>query len=492
MPHLLINAGPGTGKTHTITDAYGYYKNLAKDKWQSRFNATDEQMNIYSWVFGNLPGNIKTAAYMAYNKDIVKAMKARAHPDCEVLTHHGWGYKVLKSKFGFLQLNKKKPQILVEQITGQSFFDLKDSYQWMSTIKYVDKLKDELINPTWDNLHMLSMKYSDLGAFKVHDDMLGQAVKLIAAGKDTDNLRRIGVDYADQVFLAIFLLTHPWFDLGFVDECQDLSPARRELSMRLCKNLVFVGDRNQAINAWNGADAENMHMLDNICDDSLPLTMSFRLPPNHAKVAMQIKPGALINTLPGKPEGQLTAIDQPTATWAETFLPENPLVICRYNAPLIKFSLQLIKNKIPVYSIGDTLSETLINIVEGRKVKDLDQLMVKLDQYERACTQQGDEVAREATRDKIDCVRAILADSTSVEDYKNRVKQLANPPKKGNYVEMKTVHRAKGLERHVVAVLNPPVPSSRAETPVQVEQEENVNFVAHTRSKRDLFYVYTN
>lgn len=493
MPNLLVNAGPGTGKTHTIVDAYNYYRNLAKDKWQSRFNATDEQMAIYDWVYANAPSGLKTAAYMAYNKDIVKDIKKKAHPDCHVLTHHGWGYSIIRQKFGHVYLNKKKPHILVEKITGQPFFDLKNSYEWMASIKYVEKLKDELLNATWENLELLSRKYSDLGAWKIHDAMLEQVTKLIVTCKENEIIRRVGVDHVEQVFLALFLLTQPKYELGFVDECQDLSPARRELSLRLCRNLIFVGDRHQAINAWNGADPMSMSYISDHCDDERGLTLSFRLPPNHANNAMKIKKGAIIRTLSGKPDGLMESLDtEKIVEWAKERMSDNPLIICRYNAPLIKFSMQMIKEGIPVFSMGNSLSENLINIVEGRKTTDIDQLMVKLDQYERMCTQNGDDIAKEATRDRLDCIRTILRDCTSIQEFKSRVVALANPPKKGNYLELKTVHRAKGLERSTVAILNPPVPSARAETPIQIEQEENVNFVAHTRSKKDLFYVFTS
>jgi superfamily I DNA/RNA helicase len=181
--------------------------------------------------------------------------------------------------------------------------------------------------------------------------------------KDVD--RKIGITFMQQVWLALFLIKTPPYEIGFVDECQDLSPARLALSFKLCKHLVFVGDKNQAINGWTGADPYAIERIREQCETSLPLRLSFRLPPNVAAHANSIRPTAQIRTVEGKKPGKIERVFDDLCVWASNCLAEladrakakdrNPLVVCRYNAPLVKLALLFVKNGIPCRCLGGTL-----------------------------------------------------------------------------------------------------------------------------------------
>src|SRR5690606_15545707 len=75
---------------------------------------------------------------------------------------------------------------------------------------------------------------------------------------------KIALTYDDQCWLPI---VNDWgveqYDAVFVDEAQDLSPARRELVRRALKDngrLFVVGDRYQAIYGFAGADIDSLPM----------------------------------------------------------------------------------------------------------------------------------------------------------------------------------------------------------------------------------------
>lgn len=492
MPNLLISAGPGCGKTHTLVDSYLFYRTANPAMWLSRFENTEEQATIYEWCRSNFPKEGEKhlpAIYMAYNTEIVKELTKRVHKDCEVRTHHGWGYKVIQKHYGYVPVNERAGEILVEKITGQSLVHNKNRFAWITTLRFVDKLKEELLDISQENFYLLQMKYSDLAPYKIHQDMCQQAGELIRASKQVD--RRIGITYADQVWLALFLLNKPWYPIGFVDECQDLSPARLALSFKLCEHLAFCGDENQAINAFSGADPYSISRIRELVDLELTLKTSFRLPPNHAENANQIRPTAQVRPLPGKEPGKMDRINaSDILDWATNNLENNPLVVCRYNAPLVKLALLLIKQQIPCKTLGDTLAKSLKNTVKNRNARDLDDLLIKLEKFEQRCLETGDELAKQATTDKMDCIRYILRSCTTLGDFDHIVDQLLLPPKGSKFVKLSTVHKAKGLESSIVGVLNPPVPSDRAKTTIQKEQETNINFVAQTRSKKDMYYIY--
>lgn len=502
MPNLLVDAGPGCGKTSTIIDAYLYYRSANPQMWLEKFQNTPEQADIYKWCRENFPrkedGTAHKAIYMAYNNTTVDDIKPRLHKDCEVHTHHGWGYMAVKKAYGFVAPNGRAGESMIEKITGQSMSQNRRRFDWLSSLRFVEKLQEELLDITQENLYALQAKYSDLAPFKIHQDMVSQCSQIIRAMKDVD--RKIGITFMQQVWLALFLIKTPPYEIGFVDECQDLSPARLALSFKLCKHLVFVGDKNQAINGWTGADPYAIERIREQCERSLPLRLSFRLPPNVAAHANSIRPTAQIRTMDHKKPGKIERVYDDLCVWASNCLTEladrakpkdrNPLVVCRYNAPLVKLALLFVKNGIPCRCLGGTLIQNLINTVENRKAANIDDLLLKLAQYEERTCSVGDKMAQQANRDKFDCIRHVLKSCTTLSDFEPMLKRLLNPPKGSQFIILSTVHKAKGLESPIVGILNPPVPSSRAETTEQKTQEYNTEFVAHTRTMQDQYFLY--
>jgi superfamily I DNA/RNA helicase len=140
--------------------------------------------------------------------------------------------------------------------------------------------------------------------------------------------------------------------------------------------------------------------------------------------------------------------------------------------------------------MGDTLAKSLISTVKNRNATSMEDLMFKLAQYEKRCLEVGDPMAKQNTADRFDCIRYILRSCSRIEEFEPTIRTLLSPPKGSKFFSLSTVHKAKGLESRVIGVLNPPVPSSKATTEVQKQQEINCDFVAQTRSKQDMFYLY--
>lgn len=492
MPNLLVEAGPGCGKTHTISDAYIYAKHLNHQLFVSKFGPTEEQIAIYEWFYKNFKGCTKPPIYMAYNNDIVADMKKRVHTDCTELvkTHHGHGYTIIKKKHGYVPINEKRGEILVQEIEGAPMSSLKNKWEWLTTLKFVEKLKMELLPISEQNFYLLQMKYNDLAPFRIHSNMTQQAAKLIQAMKKIDYKQ--GIQYVDQVWLAIFLLREPIYEWGFVDESQDLSPYLLELSKRLCKNLLFVGDSNQAINAWNGADPMAMRRIEAECEGVKTLTQSFRLTPSHAEHANKIRPTARLRSTPGKKDGVTQTIDrEETLSILEQMHEHSPMVLCRYNAPLVRLALRCAREGMPVHCLGSKMMEGLISVVENRNASNISELQAKLDAYEDKLLSTGDEMSKDYNKDRMDTIRYVLEQCTTIEEFTPTIKRLLAPSKKTNHIIFSTVHKAKGRENANIFILNHPVASPKATTPIQKEQEINVSFVAETRSKLNKYYVYS-
>jgi len=495
VPNLVINAGPGSGKTTTIIDIFSYLRATNESAWHKQHpRITEEQRAVLEWCKETLPEECRESClYMAYNNTIKEELEKKIHPKAEARTSHGAGYSILNKKFGYLKINEKRSQHLVEKVTGQLLKDMvnKDRFQWLSTIRHLEKMKDELLDPTDENFLKVHEKYSDLLAFGLHSDMIFQTQQLMPLMKTPS--RDIGIEYVDQVWLALFCLPKPIYKLGLVDECQDLSAARLALALRLCENLVFVGDPNQAINAFAGADSRAFDKIRQVCDQELPLKLSFRCPPNRCRSINAIKPGAAVRPLPEKEDGPETRETLEEYVELLKLVPEERrvehLIICRYNAPLVKICLQLMRAKIPAYILGETLIKSLISMVKNRNAADIQELREKLKSYGNMLTRNCPEYVADIITDKINCIFAVLPQCTHVEDVETELKKMLIPKKHIPFITLSTIHRAKGLEAKHVAILFPPVEHPKASTQEQIEQEKNLHFVAESRTSHSLTWV---
>lgn len=505
MLRLVVNAGPGTGKTYTATSLIHYLRAPKKDVFLKNRPHTEEQRAIWEYVDEtlakqNFDPHSSKILYAAYNREAVEDVKSKLPEKVGAHTIHGAGYQVVNAQQGYVPLNDARGVHLVDRLTGVSFNQNKDRYKWLSTLQYISKLKDELLQPTLENLRKMQAKYDGLLNFAVDDAMPDRIKQLMPLMKTID--RKIGIEYIDQVWLALFLCKTPPYKFGIIDECQDLSPARLALSLLLAENLMFIGDEDQAINAFSGADPDSFDKIRKACNKELQLKTVFRCPPNIIDKANMIAPRAKlrgVKTEPGTVH-QVTINDLPATVKSRCHYPSKPeelaevfykqhLVICRYNAPLINAALKFFKEGVPAVILGQQLVTQLVKLIEKMKAVDLDDLLEKLLSYEDRMLREAPEHLKEVIYDKGDCIRLVINQTESLDTLIPDLKRLFLPKKGTPHVTLCTVHKAKGRESEHVYILFPPVPSSRATTPSQIQQEKNLDFVAHTRTMNTLTYV---
>src|SRR5262249_33890650 len=95
------------------------------------------------------------------------------------------------------------------------------------------------------------------------------------------------VDFDDQLWLPVQLtLPVETYDNLLIDECQDLSRLQQALAFRAAPTgrIVPVGDPQQAVNGFAGADAQSVPRLAELLTGSsrglldCPLSITFRCP----------------------------------------------------------------------------------------------------------------------------------------------------------------------------------------------------------------------
>lgn len=512
MPHLRINAGPGCGKSHTLAHLFMYIR--AKNKDYIKKQATEEQMAIYEWAETNLPEECrKKAGYAAYNAEIVEQMVPKSHPECECKTFHGWGYKIINNEYGYVTMNEGRSNYLVSKLTGKAMsqLDNREKWKWLATIAHVEKLKEELMTPTEENLKKIHTKYDNLQSYAYFPDMPDYATKLLAQQKIVEP--RVGIEYVDQIWLACFIAKKPILPLGLIDEDQDLSPARLLLARLLFENLVFCGDENQAINAYAGADIHSIDKIREIVALELPLKQSFRCPRHICNKVNAIIPKAQLRPLPERPdEGVekrvefnklgplLLKYNDEGAMPDEAFNKEynlqqglnhwgQVLILSRFNSHLIKCALHLNKHEVPCYIRGNTIIDSLIKIVKNRNASCMEELSQKLDQWLSICTRNAPDMIANMLQDKVDCIKLVMEECDYPDDVPTALKKFLKPKKSKGFVKLSSIHGAKGIEAKHVFILFPPVEHPKATTEDEILQEKHTHLVAVSRSALNLTWV---
>jgi len=312
------------------------------------------------------------------------------------------------------------------------------------------------------------------------------------------------IDYTDQIWLPTVLGLRPkQYDWVLVDECQDISTAARKLLMASVTprgRLLWVGDPRQAIYGFAGADSGSFDAIVRECNaDIIPLSVCYRCPTSHLDIARQWCPE--IEARPGAPEGIVRTAKR--ANYVGEAKPGD-LVICRRNAPLVDLAFELIAAGRPALvrgrSIGDGLARTVkaaTKLTQGEWSSGFGQGLdawVKAELEAARKRYKDDEFAEVADRimDRSECVWVVWGRSAakSAAELLQAIDGLFSDDNKDSMVILSSVHRAKGSEADRVAILEPENLQSRHATqPWQIQQEQNLAYVAYTRSRHELIEI---
>lgn len=308
----------------------------------------------------------------------------------------------------------------------------------------------------------------------------------------------IEFDFADMLWfpckLNLKCNRYPWV---FVDEAQDLNKAQLELvkkSVAPGGRVLFVGDPNQAIYGFAGADSNSVRNIQlEMKTTEMPLSVCYRCPESHIRLAQALVPD--IEARPGAPEGDVVNLPYPDKVLEVA--EEGDLILCRLTAPLLGLCYKLIASGISAAVKGRDIGKGLVKVVEtiseSGSFKRFPELLDEWegDQIQRLQGRKGDiESAIGAIQDKAECLNVMYgaAKPQSYSDLIDAIERLFASDRPS--VLLSTVHRAKGLENKRVFILKPELmPFYRATMEWQIQQELNLKYVAFTRAKETMFMV---
>ena len=293
----------------------------------------------------------------------------------------------------------------------------------------------------------------------------------------------------------------PTYDYVFVDEAQDLNRAFLHIVEKTVKNtgrLIAVADEFQAIYQFRGADHRSVQVIrERFNCTTLPLSVTFRCATAIVEKARQLVPD--YEAAPTNPEGVVDERDADYCTDTLREVPPGTLLLCRTNAPLIRWCMWCIRHGIQAYVRGRDIGKELTRLLEqADRGKSLDDTLINL----RARAQrkaarlrsQDRERAAEALMDKVQSVEEIADAYDTVEQVLRRIGSAYRD--KGTGLQFSTVHKAKGLEADTAVILHPELMPPRwiyryrQDDPERFErllrEEQNIRYVALTRARNRL------
>lgn len=306
------------------------------------------------------------------------------------------------------------------------------------------------------------------------------------------------IDFDDMILAPLVHKAKIWpKDWVMIDEAQDTNPARRALALAMVRGntgrLIAVGDPRQAIYGFTGADADSMDLIKaELNSSTLPLNQTYRCPKAIVKLAQEWVPD--IEALPDAPDGVVRSISD------SHFLAEKPgngdAVLCRLNAPLVEMAYNLIRDGIACKVEGREIGTGLVKLARRWKIKTTDALLNRLDKYlDREAAKwkaKGKEERIQPIEDKVATLKVIISKvnedgEATIDAVEEFIRKLFDDNVTG-VLTLASIHKSKGREWKRVFWLDRAntCPSPWAKKDWQIQQEENLQYVAATRALEEL------
>ena len=503
-PHIIVDALAGTGKTFTIIESAfkvcGVNRNVV---------GSDEQNAIWD-AMSECYGKIDpTQIYLtAFGSSIAAEFKSRAPVGVGSGTIHSLGKRILaingvegaRTKYG---VRANKTFFILADIlnTTQDGLFAKYKAPLLFTIKqYVGFCKLNLMKFTgdYDTDRQVIKTIGDnhgsvLPEFRTENDEDFFLSSVLEIYKRSSEYRHM-IDFDDMLWL-------PWqlsyeirpIELMYVDERQDLNMAQQELVCRYAKRLVLVGDTNQAIYGFAGADIAACERMEKRLSGpgrgllKFPLTFTRRCGKAIVEYNRSIVPS--FGYFPDAPDGEVRHDKE------ESFLDKvqpGDMVVCRTNAPLFQYCLQLLKQGRPFRTTVKKFFEQTINLIKSFEAQSIASLEQHLsdwrDRQLESCT--GPRADRSILiNDQYAAIRAGMSMCSSPNDLIQLLQRVFKPEQDEHgeakkigmdVILLTSIHQAKGLERPVVWWAQYDlVPHPKAKL---IQQETNLKWVAGTRA----------
>lgn len=434
--------------------------------------------------------------YLVFNKknQLEAAQKLPSH--VTVSTLNAFGHKLCCRAYGSSKPDVRKTRNILMNLANYdnlSKEEQKKIWKWGYSIEKLVSLAKGYAWHDMSGIEDLAGKHD----IELPTNKIGQVdpqyLHLLTATFEASIKNTAIRDFDDQIYMPVMNdFDMPFYDIVFIDECQDLNPIKIALVKKLNENgsrIIAVGDRHQAIYGFAGADVLAIQTLQNVLKAKiLPLSVCYRCCKSVVDYAKQYVPQ--IEPFELAPVGTILT---KSLTEYDKAIRVGDYVLCRITAPLVSECLKRIREGVKAVVLGREILESLLSMLD--KVVgscDIETALTRLDDY---YIRESDKLKKLHAdnqlillQDKVETLRVIMAESDDLLMVKSKLNSIFSDTAAG--ITHMTMHKAKGLEADRVYILKPElVPHKLATQDWQLEQENNLMYVAVTRAKMELIFV---
>ncbi|MGB5635453.1 MAG: UvrD-helicase domain-containing protein, partial [Waterburya sp.] len=434
-----------------------------------------------------------------------------------ISTVHSAGYKTLKS---YLSARKFT-------VDGFKYRNLAKRLDWFdgsnpqqakvvslgSFIKLADFVRQTLSDSTTEDLSWLINHYAlDINSKYLSE--IGERLNyLFQMGFDQAGNEHV-IDHTDMLWLPVVwrINAQPGARLLkrlMVDEAQDMSRLQLEFVLTLVHRegkTLFVGDPAQSINGFCGADTESFaNIQTRLQAREFTLPICYRCPISHIQLINKLYDHIPIVPRDDAPLGTIEVVRE-YDLWDKSLnccIRPGDLVIARCSSSLIDLYLKMIVRGIPSNLVGSSLKQDLVEVLEdvgaqdGFEYQKFEEFCQSHFQAKTVIYQKNDNgsILLLQLQDRIKAIKSLYKhfrdfNFNSIEELARNIEQLFSS-EDDRAVCLSTVHRAKGMENERVYIADPLTLPLLWENqkPWQERQEQNLLYVALSRSTNSLFLI---
>jgi hypothetical protein len=514
-PNVIVRAGAGCGKTTTLVEGMKMMRGI-----ETLITPSAQQKAVWDQMM--LSKDAYSVCFTSFGKEPAVQMGKKIPAGCESMTLHQMGSRMVRKAFPMAKLDKKgeKDSLIIGKVLNVDIYRFKNSkfMEYQSLMDAIEKCKLTLIDGTEpmqveDMLnHFDIVEGRDL-IFKHIEEILELSMDIKTTGMYT---------FPDMIWIPIVQKLPIFkFDLLLVDEFQDLNRCQQELALLAGHRIIGVGDENQSIFAFAGADQDSMKRLENRLRNTpngvevLFLNETRRCAKAIVREAQKTVPDFFAHE--SNPEGEVLYDQLEDTEFGDSYrkrVEDGDMVLCRYNAPLVSQCFKFLKGKRKAQIRGREIGGSLIRIIFRAlryrgDIPDFTNSSRFSDDVSLVDLESGlqewlaSEVSKERSKKFVDetkingkidcceCIKVFCSDSKSAAEVVVRINQVFTDTTCEG-IMLSSIHKAKGLECKTVWLLQPQSNSKyRKPAPKwQSKQETNLEHVGITRAMNKLVYVH--
>lgn len=419
----------------------------------------------------------KKSLFCAFNKNIQLDLRNKLGSYIECSTLHSLGLRAIKLRFGNVEIDDNKCFNIISKIVPNE----KDYDLIINICKTVNLCKSRLVDIP-SQIDELITEY-DIDLCEIEADLF---IKYVSQTLRLCKEQTAIIDFSDMIWFCFVYRINPGkFDVVFIDECQDLTRGQLELALSAVKiggRVVAVLDDRQVLYSFAGVDIDVLdHLRKRLNATELTLPICYRCPKSVVFLAQKYVPDIL--PFDNAIEGKIEYINMDALYDKVT---PGCFVLSRINAPLISICMRMIRQGIKANILGRDIGDGLQYMIKKSKKKTVIKLLEWLPKWEKEEIERmiakNPKAKTEFITDKKECLFNLCENCSSIEEVKDNINKMFKDTEDNKVVWLSSIHKRKGAETDVVFVLNDTLRYGSI-------SEENINYVAISRSKRELYFV---